>query len=537
MSRIEPANASGYLGLFSAQDFRLTTGAGADGPTIASARWYFREQTIAVAKDPSKVAGFARGLRTFDDVRAWAMAHSSVAPPDYPPLIWVGAPEVARNARIASTGTTLLTAHGAPFRIVPKIAMNRSYYDASSVEFFRRRSVTARGSNSPEAFVIRSMWPEDFRLGPRAPPLRAMPTDATPAAALRTLMREELRGGARAPFAAWTLWQRPNASFDWTGRAVLAFIVNGAQGDDDEAHGGHFALVTGRIAADGAIGDWLVNNFYSLDVESEKGIIASPVPLDSYIGDLNSGQNWYRPSTMLVAVLSNARSAALVQSALGRVYNQFYRHQLGYYHPTGNCTSFSIDTLRALGWDVPARGATSRTLAWLGLPYVAVKHASLQQAATIFDYLTVDQTRLLPAVAVEDIFASLTALIRERGDGTATPFSLVKGQVIGTLAQMLADDIDALAFLRLPQFPSSRAFGDAAAISVREAQARVPQNPRDAQIIPLPPRPFPEMLRDADLLPRRMRPSDFALGVWGALLLIGVPVLVRRWWARRSRRV
>ena len=40
-----------------------------------------------------------------------------------------------------------------------------------------------------------------------------------------------------------------------------------------EAHGGHFALVTGRTQPDGAIGDWLVNNFYSLDVESEKGIL------------------------------------------------------------------------------------------------------------------------------------------------------------------------------------------------------------------------------------------------------------------------
>ena len=72
-------------------------------------------------------------------------------------------------------------------------------------------------------------------------------------------------------------------------------MVNGAQGDDDEAHGGHFALVTGRTQPDGAIGDWLVNNFYSLDVESEKGILAAPLPLDNYLADLNSGQGWYRP--------------------------------------------------------------------------------------------------------------------------------------------------------------------------------------------------------------------------------------------------
>jgi hypothetical protein len=45
---------------------------------------------------------------------------------------------------------------------------------------------------------------------------------------------------------------------------------------DDEAHAGHFAIATGRIDAHGDIGDWLVNNYYSLDIESEKGILAAP---------------------------------------------------------------------------------------------------------------------------------------------------------------------------------------------------------------------------------------------------------------------
>jgi len=527
VSRIELANASGCFGLFPACDFRLATGAQDDLPTIASALWYFRGETIAVAMRPNKVASFARGVRTFDDVREWATAQSPVAPPDYPPLIWVAAPEILRDARITGDGQALLTAGSTvPFRVVPKIVRNRSFYDSTSVGFFRQRPVTVRGTTTADGLVVRSMWPDDFRLGPRAPSTRALRAGAAPALVLRELMREEPRGGARAPFTAWTLWQRPGAPSDWNGRAVLAFIVNGGQGDDDEAHAGHFALVSGRIASDGAIGDWLVNNFYSLDVESEKGIIAAPVPLDNYLGDVNSGQNWYRPSYMLVAVLRDARAAALVQSALGRVYNQFYRHQLRYYHPTGNCTSFSIDTLRALGWRVPARGATSSSLAWLGLPYFAIKHASLHQATTLFDYLTADQTRLLPAVAGEEIFAHLLTMFESRPQASATG---------GTLARMLANDIDAVAFLRLPQFPSSRAVGDAPAITLREVQSRQPKDSRDAQIIPLPLRPFPDKLRDADLLPRRPRASDLALAAWGALVLIGLPVLLRRWWQRRIR--
>ena len=123
-----------------------------------------------------------------------------------------------------------------------------------------------------------------------------------PTLALRALMRAEPAGGAQSAFAASTLWQRdPARDAVPPGRAVLAIMVNGAQGDDDEAHAGHFALVTGRTQEDGAIGDWLVNNFYALDSESEKGILAAPVPLDNYLADLNSGQGWYRPSQLLVA--------------------------------------------------------------------------------------------------------------------------------------------------------------------------------------------------------------------------------------------
>jgi len=66
-------------------------------------------------------------------------------------------------------------------------------------------------------------------------------------------------------------------------------------------------------------------------------------------------------------------------------------------------------------------------------------------------------------------------------------------------------------------------------------QERMPKDPRDAQIIPLAPRPFPDVLRDPDLLPSQLRPSDVALAAWGALLLIGLPVVIWRWWRRRAR--
>src|SRR5258708_1645934 len=450
---LAPANAAGAFGqndfgqndfgqsdfgLYPASDFRLTTGECRDCAAIRQALWYFRDQTIGVPVPGRAIAGFTTGVRAIDDVRDWAAARRLGAAIDYPPLVWVAAPEIVRKARLSADATRLVTGEGdVAFRPSPKIPLNRSYYDASSVAFFKRRTLTARGTPTAEGFIARSLWPEDFYLRGSAPPARAIPAKRSAALGLRSLMREEPRGGARSPYATCTLWQKTGAPREWAGRPVLAFMVNGAQGDDDAAHGGHFALVTGRVQADGRISNWLVNNFYSLDVESEKGILAAPVPLDNYLSDLNSGQGWYRPSYMVVAVLKDERAAALVQSALNRTYNQFWRHQLVYYHPNENCTSISVDTLRALVWNVPARGPASRTLAWLGFPFIAAKELPIGKAKPAFDYLYPDQTRLMPAAALEEILGSLLGLANGGIAGDDGP-----------LARMLNADMEALAFVR-----------------------------------------------------------------------------------------
>ena len=495
------------IGLFPASSFRAATGATAGGRTLRQARWYFNGETIAVPLEGMPIAAFGKGVAAFDDVRAWAASADAQAL-DYPTLVWIGAPQVLHGARMSGDGGTI---EGIALRLVAKLPLNRSWFDASSAAFFADRPLTVRGTREGDAFELRTVWPDDFRLTER-PPLREMAE--APALAMRTLMRETPQGGSRAPFAAWTLWQRDDAS-DWTGRPVLGLIVNGAQGDDDEAHAGHFAIVTGRVRADGRIGGWLVNNFYTLDAESEKGIVAAPVPLDAYSGDLNSGQSWYRPSYILVLVLRDARAASLVQSALGRVYNQFYRHQLAYYHPDDNCTSISIDTLRALGWHIPRRGPTSRWLPWLAFPLILAKERSLARAKVAFDYMCTDQTRLLPAAALEDAYASAHALV-------------TGARCDGRLGRMLATDVDALAFLRIPQFPSSRAFGDAPVSSLAEYRARLPGDRSQMKIVPVPPRPFPDALRDADLLEPRTRASDIATRAWGAIAVAGIAALACR---------
>lgn len=489
-------------GLHPASSFEVTTGARA-GALQRQARWYFESETIAVPREGMPVASFARATPAFDDVRAWAAAWREGDAPDLPPLVLTGARDVRHGARMTEDGRTL---DGLALRLVAKIPKNRAYFDAASAAYLARHPLTVRGTLDGDAFEMRTVWPDDFALA-SPPPAREAPD-------LRTLMRETPRGGSDAPFAAWTLWQRDHAPA-WTHRPVLALIVNGAQGDDDEAHAGHFAIVTGRVRADGRIGDWLVNNFYTLDTESEKGIVAAPVPLDAYQGDLNSGQAWYRPSYLLVLVLRDVRAVSLVQSALGRVYHHFYRHQFVYYHPGNNCTSISVDTLRALGWPIPARGPTSRALGWLGLPWLVLRERSLAKAKVAFDYMMTDQTRLFPAAAMEDACASVRAL-------------LAGAPCEGRLGRMLASDVDGIVFMRMPQLPSSRALGDAPVETLREYRARLPRDPADMQIVPVPPRPFPDALRDDDVVKPPLHASDVAVRVWGTIAVAGAVALAVR---------
>jgi hypothetical protein len=217
-------------------------------------------------------------------------------------------------------------------------------------------------------------------------------------------------------------------------------------------------------------------------------------------------------------VLNDERAAWRVQSALGRVYHQFWRHQLRYYHPTDNCTSISIDTLRALGLSVPMAGPTSRGAAWIALPWLMLRERSIAKAKTLFDYLAAERTRLLPAVSLEAVFDALWEIAHRRVP--APP---------GVLDRELAEDLAALALVRIPQFPSSRAWGGPAVTSLDEYRHRMPADPTKRRIIPLPPRDFPERLRDDDLLPPLPHPSDLALRGW-AVVLLGVLAAAIAWW-------
>jgi hypothetical protein len=516
------ANAPGLAyGLYAADAFRVVNGNVSDATALPQALWYFRDEVIALPVRGRPVAGFTPGVPAAVDLVGWIRATGPAAPTELPPLVWITAAHQIAHGRLTPDGQRVTTTEGSlPAHWWPRHRLNRSYIDASSLAFLAARDLRLRGEFTEHGFTIRSVWPIDFRLDPALPARALVPANDS-RAALRALWDEVPRGGAASPFAAWRLWDR-EAGIRLAGKPALAFIVNGAQGDDDEAHAGHFAIASGRIADDGGIDDWLVNDFYNLDCESEKGIIAAPVPLDSYLGDLNAGQSWYRPSLIVVAVLRNADAALWVQAALGRIYNHFYRHQLVYYHPDVNCTSISVDTLRALGFDIAQRAPAHPLLATLGFPLLVARERSVAKAKAGCDYLSADPVRLLPAAALEEIFAALLAIAAQVAPAAAGT----------TLAARLRRDLDALVAMRIPQFPSARAWGDVPAPTIAEFRARLPDDPAALQIVPVPARPFPDALRAPDLLQRPMRRSDLVAMAWGLLLVVGVPAVLRAAWRR-----
>ncbi|MGE5386665.1 MAG: hypothetical protein ACM3SV_12370 [Betaproteobacteria bacterium] len=517
MDQVRSATAAGNFGLQPASDFRLTDGKCADCPNEKAALWYFRDDTIAVPQ--KNAAGFERGSRTFDDVRRWAKANPSSGPKSYPPLLWVGSQQVVNGARLSDDGKRLTLPDGKalPFALTPKIDSNRSFFDASSQKFFAGRELNIRGKTENGQFVGRTLWPADFALDYSKLPYQPLQSGES----LDGLVRAN-EGGARLPMAARVLWQRdPKSARAWADKPVLAFVLNGAQGDDDEAHGGHFAVATGRFGAKGEWGDWTVNNFYNLDSISEKGIVASSLPLDAYQGDLNSGQSWYRPSYLVVAVLKQDRAAAQYQDAINRVFNHFYRHDFVYRHASANCAGLNMETLRTIGWQIPLQGPTSRAKAIAALPFMSIKERSLENGMKATDYLMAEQTDLYPMVAFQAAGNDLLS-------------RLAQGRAETAYEKMLAEDLEGLVFIRLPQFPSSRAFGQAPVASIDEYIKRAPEDRAQWKMVPTQPRPFPEEFKDAQSPSSELLPSTLTLYGYGGFFGLAALGIVRRRWRKQS---
>ena len=509
-----PASEDGLLGLYPADEFRVADGACSDCKTIPQALWYFKGEPLATPAN--KPSDFSRSKHAQADVAAWLTGNTDLTA--QPPLIWLGSGQVVDEAALSSSGHMIVLNDGREldFAITPKIPANLSYWNDDTLKFFTQRPLRLRGEEQGGKFVARTVWPLDYRIAPggKSSPLSGEES-------LKSLVQFE-NGGAKSAYQARLLWERrPGAAGQAPGQAVLGLMLNGAQGDDDEAHGGHFGVLTGRFEPDGNPSRWLVNNSYNLDSLSEKGIIAAVTPMDKYLMDLNSGQSYYRPSYLLVATFKNDHPAMLYQAAINRVYNHFYRHDFVYDHSRDNCAGTSIDTFRTLGWNIPERGVEGHLKAIAAYAYVAASERSLDKGRKIHDYLSTETTRLYPAVAFDAMGNDLLAL----AEGST-------GRKLSPLEQEMASNIEAIWFVRIPQIPSSRAHGLAPVYSFAQYMTQAPADRSQWKIIPVDARPFPDELRDGLALQQEAPfPVPLPVGLLGIglmLTLVGVGRKVKK---------
>jgi len=522
-----PAGVKGALdsesiGLLSAGGMRLDTGKCGNCTVPKQGLWYFENDVIAVPRAGAPVAGFTPGADRQSDVATWAAAGQDKLA--HPSLVWIGAPSILENATMQPGARRVRHADGSEIdiRLVPKIATNLSYANDATAAWFSGREVRMRGATDSntgkDVFVARTIWPGDYAFEPSTMKTMPLQQSADLGAFIREPMKEARGIDTRL------LWERhPGQARDWKQKPVLGFVLNGAQGDDDESLGGHFAIATGRIGNKGEWADWAVNNFYNLDSFSEKGIVAATLPMDNYLMDLNSGQQYYRPSYMLVAVLNNDRTAAAYQGGVQRVFNHFYRHDFQYRHASANCAGISVDVFKALGWQIPERGPSAPLKSLAAYGYVAAKDRSLQSGRKIYDYLNEEQTRLLPAVAFEAAGLDLLQIVGAGGKAE---------RALTSYEQQLRSDVDAIFLVRIPQVPSSRVAGSAPVFSFDEFQSRVPADQADWKIVPVAARPFPDTLRDASS-PAEDDPSPVPGPIAGIGVFTVLGALV--FWRRRKQ--
>lgn len=522
---LKAALESESIGLLPAEGMRLRTGSCTDCAAPKQNLWYFQNELIAVPASAMTAAGFSKGVDRNTDVARWTAVPESKQLA-YPSLVWIGSPSILENATVLPGAQKVRTADGQELdlKFVPQLPTNRSYANSATAAWLVGRQVRMRGRfeeiGGRPTFVARTIWPSDFGIDTNTLKSKSLENPSELAAFVRA------PAGESKGIDTQLVWERhPGQARKWKDKPVLGIILNGAQGDDDESLGGHFAVATGRFGEKGDWSGWAVNNFYNLDSVSEKGILAATVPMDNYLMDLNSGQQYYRPSHMLVAVLNNARTAVAYQGGVQRVFNHFYRHDFRYRHAAANCTGISVDVFTSLGLHIPVRGPTAPLKSIAAYAYVSAKDGSLASGRKIYDYLNEEQTRLLPAVGFDAIGERLLRLVASNE---------VPGQLT-TYERELRNDIEAILLVRIPQVPSSRAMGSAPVFSFDEFRARVPADQADWKIVPVGERPFPAALRDSDMRADQ-DPSVVPLPVAGVGIGAGVLAAAAIAWRRRARR-
>ncbi len=446
---------SGFLGLYPEEEYELGSGRCVLCRAPEQGKWYFMDDVIATPK--TGAAG----------------------------LVWIGSHEMIEGVKINADGRSVTLKDGTvmPFDLVPKIDSNHSYYDDSSLAYMKERTVRIRGEfvekDGVKTLVARTIWPEDYRID--AASLKE--ADVKNAGDIDALVAAD-KGGAKGPFETKLLWQKEGTSRAWEGMPVMGFMLNGAQGDDDEALAGHSSLFTGRYGPGGSMADWMFDNFYDMNTVSEKGIIAAMTPMDKYMTDLNSGQSWYRPSYVLVMVMKDARVPAKFQEAFKEQYAKYYAQSIKYEHTHLNCTALISDPVREQGWKFPESGPTPSLIARLIAKTVGAVSKDPAAGEQIYQSLREEPTRSFPRSQFTAVGGDLLSMAGSFG---AEPV----GREFSPIEKEIAEDLQAILFVRLPQIPSSRDMGRDPAGGVFDYFKRTPTDRSKWKTVPSYPRPFP----------------------------------------------
>lgn len=470
----------GRLGLFPVERFELATGECGDCDVPAAALWWFQDELIAVRRSPGVAPTISVDAQPVDGTGVSRRGFYEAVPPA---IVWLGAPQRVSGARLTADAREVqIGERSIALELTQPIATNAAYADSSTARFFAGRPLAIRGTaprgTGAPTFIARTVFPEDQNIGLAA--LHAAPLGANEL--LGTLIEAQTNERYRL------LFSRSDPA-GWGGLPVLAFVLTGAQGDDDGSRAGHLAVATGVLGERGEWDDWLVTNFYPLLEGNAKGIIPASLPIDNYLYDLNSGQLYYRPGYMLIAVLARPRAAIAVQHALQDTMLALHCGRIEFDRARRNSTAMTIDPLRELGWRIPAVGATSRLLGLAAAPVAAIVRRSFKVAGSVRATFAAERTRLLPRVAFEVAGHDLLqiAALGTDGDRELTPFE-----------RTLSEDVEGLLFVRLPQVPSSRRFGTYPVASLWAYGAGLLSDPGSYEAAPeAEDREFSESLRGA----------------------------------------
>jgi hypothetical protein len=446
--------SGGYIGLYPESDFELGTGRCEDCRGPREGKWYFLDEVIATPKTGK------------------------------PAVVWLGSKELVEGAVLADDGRTVTLEDGTilPFALTPRIGTNRSYWNPSSLDHLKGRPLRIRGEfvevNGVRTLVGRTLWPEDYRLDLSA----KVTADAATASEVDALVASD-KGGAKKPFETKLLWAKAPDQVV-VGKPVMGFMLNGAQGDDDESLGGHFSMFTGRVGPDGSMADWMFDNFYGMDSYSEKGIVASMVPMDKYMMDLNSGQSWYRPTYMLVMVMKDARVPLHYQEKFKDAYADYYAHRTNYHKTYNPCTALIVDPVRGEGWRFPETGKTPSLVARAIAGLAGLGAGDSETGKELYEVLRQEATHLYPRAAFNSLGGDIMTMTGAYGAEPA-------GREYNDFEKAIQEDLEAVYWVRLPQIPSSRAYGRDPAGGFLDYFGRVPLDRSKWQTVPTTPRPFP----------------------------------------------